>query len=281
MGSTWKAWLDRFRTKAYGRKRSLVLVNGLAEQAESWYRNHRFWARYFDVHAPSLFPYEGEALHRRIKEDKPISVDYLVDQLHLYLDQFVQAPPYHIVSSSLGGKVAVEFAIKYPQLVARMVLLCPSGMGDLERLPIMEGVRHSDYEALVKSVFYRPAVIDRDLVNYYRQVFASRRWKMGLLRTVRGTNDHVVRSKLRLVQAPTLYVSGKEDKIVDPQVGREAARELPNGQHLMIPRCGHAPQIEKPWLVNRLVVHFLTHPRPSSHPRFSQLILNKPSRVSS
>jgi pimeloyl-ACP methyl ester carboxylesterase len=104
---------------------------------------------------------------------------------------------------------------------------------------------------------------------------------MGLLRVIRGTNDHVVRSKLRKIAAPTLYISGKEDKIVCPKVGREAAAELPSGQHLMVPRCGHAPQIEKPWLVNRLVVHFLTHPRPTSHPRFSQLILNKPSRVHS
>ena len=85
--------------------------------------------------------YEGDALHRRIKSGEPITVDYLVGQLHTFVDQFVQTPPYHIVSSSLGGKVAVEFAAKYPQLVGRMVLLCPSGMGDVERLPIMEGVQ--------------------------------------------------------------------------------------------------------------------------------------------
>src|SRR5262249_52340603 len=195
MGSTWKAWLDRFRPQAYGRKHSLVLINGVAARAEPWYRTPRFWSRYFEVHAPNLYPYEGDALHRRIREDKPISVDYLVEQLHLYLDQFVQAPPYHIVSSSLGGKIAVEFAVKYPQLVSRMVLLCPSGMGDQERLPIMEGVRHNDYEALVRSVFHRPAVVDRDLLRYYQRMFTSRRWKMGLLRTVKGTNDHLVRGK--------------------------------------------------------------------------------------
>lgn len=281
MSSHWKAWLDRFRPKAYGRKHPLLLINGLAEQPESWYRNTRFWSRYFDVHTPNLFAYEGEALHRRIREDKPISVDWLVDQLHLYAEHFVQAPPYHIVSSSLGGKVAVEFAVRYPQLVSRMVLICPSGMGDEERLPIMQGVRHSDYQAVIRSVFHRPAVVDRDMLRFYRQAFGSRRWKMGLLRTVRGTNDHLVRPRLREVAAPTLFISGKEDRIVDSRVGREAARELPCGQHLMIPRCGHAPQIEKAWLVNRLVVHFLTHPHPSSKPRFSQLILNKPSRVDS
>ena len=44
---------------------------------------------------------------------------------------------------------------------------------------------------------------------------------------------------------------------------RGLAGNLPRGQFLMIPSCGHAPQMEKSWLINRLVVHFLTHPAPT------------------
>ena len=47
------------------------------------------------------------------------------------------------------------------------------------------------------------------------------------------------------VKAPTLLVTGDEDKICDPKTAEEAARELPNGHFLAIPKCGHAPQIEK------------------------------------
>jgi pimeloyl-ACP methyl ester carboxylesterase len=279
MGSSWKTWLDRLRPKTYGRKHSLILLNGLAEQAESWYRNRRHWDRYFEVYMPNLLTYEGEALHRRIKEDKAITVDYLTEQLHTFTDQFVQYPPYHIVASSLGGKVAVEFAVRYPQLVSRVVLICPSGMGDVERLPIMDGVRRNEYEKIVHSVFHRPRVVDRDVLRYYKRCFENRRWKLGLVRVVKGTNDHTVREKLKLLDKPTLFISGHEDQIVDPREGERAAKELPKGQYLSIPKCGHAPQIEKAWLVNRLIVHFLTHPNPSAHPRFTQLFLHKPSRV--
>lgn len=279
MGSAWKSWMDRIRPKSYGRKHSLVLLNGLAEQPESWYRNVRHWERYFSLLSPNLMPYEGAGLHRRIKEDKPISIDYLVDQLHLYLDQFVQAPPYHLVASSTGGKIAVEFAVRYPDLIGRVVLMCPSGMGDQERMPIMEGIRRSDYEKIIHSVFHRPRVVDRDLLRYYKRSFENRRWKLGMVRVVRGTNDHIVRDKLKSLNKPTLFISGANDQIVDPKVAEEAARELPQGHYLSIPRCGHAPQIEKAWLINRLVVHFLTHPNPSSTPRFRQLFLHKPSRV--
>src|SRR5688572_13769707 len=120
----------------YARRQPLILINGLAEQAESWFCNADAWRRHFDVYMPSLLAYEGTALHRRIEEGQPISVDYLVEKLHWYLDEFVQTGPYHLVANSLGGKVAVEFAVRHPELVSRLVLLCPSGLSDEERLPV-------------------------------------------------------------------------------------------------------------------------------------------------
>ena len=121
MMDRWRDWLERFNLVpklslgtmgCYARRQPLVLINGLAEQAESWFRNQQFWRRFFDVHLPNILVYDGAALHRRIDDRLPIDVDYLVDQLQLYLDEFVQTPPYHLVASSLGGKVAVEFAVR-------------------------------------------------------------------------------------------------------------------------------------------------------------------------
>lgn len=261
MPSPLKGLLERLRPRQYARNHPLILLNGLAEQAESWYRNRKFWNRYFDVLAPNILVYEGEAIHRRIASGQPVSVEYLVDQLHTYLTQFVQTPPYHLVSSSLGGKVAVEFASRYPELVSRIVLICPSGMGDKEQLPILEGVRGRDPYAMVKSVFYKPRIVDREMLNYYKAKFPNRRWKSGFLKTVRGTLDFTARDKLKTLQCPTLLVTGAEDRICCPKTAEEAARELPNGLFLKLPKCGHAPQIEKAWKINRLVVHFLNAKR--------------------
>lgn len=276
---SWNGFIQRLRPKVYGRRPPLIMINGLAEQAESWFRNRRYWTRYFDVHAPNILVYDGDALHQRIANKQPIDVEYLVNQLKLYLDMFVQNPPYHLVASSLGGKVAVEFAVRYPELVNRMVLLCPSGMGDEEKLPIMEGVVKNNMYTVVRSVFHRTRFVDRDVVQYYKQQHASRRWKTGLLRTVRGTLEYTVRAKMSQVTAETLLVTGMQDKICDPKTAEEAARELPKGHFLAIPNCGHAPQIEKYWLINRLVVHFLTSPNPSAPPKWTRLLISKPTRA--
>ena len=256
------ALVRRWRGSGYARRPPLILMNGLAEQAETWFRNVRAWRRHFDVHAPNIVSYDGGALHRRIADGLPIDIEYLVEQLHAYLDSFVQSPPYYLVANSMGGKVVVEYAVRYPEGVARLVLLCPSGLGDDEHLPIVEGVRRSDMRAIVDSVFYNARLVDPNLVRYYQGRFTDRRWRLGLLRTIRGTMDHSVRDLLpRLVQ-PTLLVAGEDDRIVDPEHAAAIAPLMPCGEFICIPRCGHAPQMEKAKVVNRLVVEFLTRPIP-------------------
>ncbi len=278
VGMIRQCWgIIRRRPWQYQRLQPLVLINGLAEQAESWFCNRRYWERFFDVKVPEFLVYSGPALQRRIDDGLPITVDYLTDQLGLYLDTFVQAPPYHLAASSLGGQVAVEYAIRYPEKVGRIVLLCPSGFGGEERLPVVEGVRHHDFKAVVSSVFYHHKRVNPGIVRHYERQFASRAWKKGLLRTVRGTSSHSVREKLHLVKNPTLLICGKQDRIVDPIQARDAIKNLSNYRYVALPRCGHAPQIERYFLVNRMVRNFLSYPQLTSTPRIQTTRVADPS----
>jgi pimeloyl-ACP methyl ester carboxylesterase len=176
----------------------------------------------------------------------------------------VQSPKYHFVANSLGGKVAVEFASRFPELVDRLVLLCPSGLSDVERLPMVDGVRRVDVRSMVSSVFRDPDHTEAELLAYFESRFANRRWRTGLLRTIRGTMDHRVRDRLTAITAPTLLVVGEEDQIVDPTQAIEAAQAIPFGELVVLPNCGHAPQIEKAEVVNRLVVEFLQQGTPKT-----------------
>src|SRR4051794_7536243 len=69
------AWSDDH--DSYRRARPLILVNGLAEQGESWYRNVHVWQRHFDVHLPGLLVYGGGVLQQRLKAREPINVEFL------------------------------------------------------------------------------------------------------------------------------------------------------------------------------------------------------------
>ena len=59
----------------------LVLVNGLAEQSESWFRNRVHLSRQFDLKVPEILVYDGDALHERIDSAGAVSIDYLADRL--------------------------------------------------------------------------------------------------------------------------------------------------------------------------------------------------------
>lgn len=253
----WQSWLSQRRSVAYRRKPPLILVNGLAEQAETWFCNADHWRKQFAVHMPVLAAYDGQPLHKRLEAGLTIDVDFLVEQLREYLESFVSEPAYDLLANSMGGKIVVEFAVRYPQLVRRLVLLCPSGLADRERLPIVEGVRRSDLSAVISSVFHSRRFSSPQLVEHYQHRLANKRWRTGLLRTIRGTMEHCVRHRLAEVTQPTLLVVGEEDQIVDPRQSLEASKALQNGRVVVLPKCGHAPQIERAATINRLVEQFL------------------------
>jgi abhydrolase domain-containing protein 6 len=251
-GLSWKPPRD-----TYFRTSPLILINGLAEQGESWYRNREVWQRHYNVHAPGVLVFDGPVLQERLAGRQPITVGFLKDRLAEYLDKFVQSPPYHLVASSLGGQIAVEYASQHPEKVDRIVLLCPSGMGGEERLPITEGARHKDYRGLVESTFYDPRLASRGIMGYYEDKFKSKAWRRAFFETVRGTKGHSVRERLSSIDRPVLVICGREDRIVDTHKVQEAVAPHSNYQVVVISQCGHAPQLEQPQIVNRLTVNFL------------------------
>jgi abhydrolase domain-containing protein 6 len=259
---------DLKRLTAYRRPSPLILVNGLAEQLESWFANRRQLARHFDVKVPEILVYDGDSLHRHIDAGGEVTVDYLADRLATYLDEFVQRPPYHLVGSSLGGQICLTLAARHPELVSKLVLIAPSGLHGDENLPVMDGVRRSDYDSLVKSVFHRGShFATESLVGAIEQKFQSRKWKKGILKTLRGTVGHSVSDLLDQVPHPTLLIWGSDDRVISDVPGSiRAAERLIKGRQVVIPKCGHAPQIEKARLVNTLISRFLRDRLKSVHP---------------
>lgn len=249
---------DLSRFNSYKRPAPLILINGLAEQSESWFANRTHWSRHFDVKVPELLVYDGETLHKRIDEGGEVTVDYLAERLEQFLDEYVQRPPYHFVGSSLGGQIITTYAVRNPTKVGRIVLLCPSGFHGDENLPMIEGVKRSNYDTLVQSVFHKNHFASPQLVQAIEHKFQNRKWKKGVLRTLRGTVGHSVAPLLSKVTAPTMILWGENDLVISDVAGSiKAAQQIPKVRQVVIPKCGHAPQIEKSRVVNKLVLRFL------------------------
>jgi abhydrolase domain-containing protein 6 len=258
MKPTVRKIFDIHFVRAYRRPDPLILVNGLAEQSESWFANRVAWTRHFDVKVPEILVYDSDTLHRHVDRGGEVTIDYLTDRLAAYLDEYVQHPPYHFVGSSLGGQLILNYAVRHPGNVAKFVLICPSGLHGEENLPMMEGIKRSQYDTLVKSVFHHPWFATEELVDAIAHKFQDRKWKKGVLRTLRGTVGHSVQPLLERVPHACLIIWGANDKIIADIPGSiRAADRMLRVRQVVIPNCGHAPQIEKARLVNQLVVRFL------------------------
>jgi abhydrolase domain-containing protein 6 len=259
MSTNVRRWFDLPRLlHNYKRRIPLILVNGLAEQPETWFANKTHLSRQFDVKVPEILVYDGDSLHEWIDAGGEVSIDYLADRLARFLDEFVQRPPYHLVGSSLGSQVILTYATRVPENVSKMVLICPSGFHGDENLPMIEGVRRSNYESMVKSVFHRDHFVSDELVEALARKFQNRKWKKGVLRTLRATVGHSVGSLLQRVTQPTLVIWGANDRVLSDVPGAmRAAERIRSVRQVVIPNCGHAPQIEKPRMVNHLISRYL------------------------
>jgi abhydrolase domain-containing protein 6 len=259
MSTKVRQWFDLPRLlHNYRRRMPLVLVNGLAEQPETWFANKTYLSRQFDVKIPEILVYDGAALHDWIDSGGEVSVEYLADRLARFLDEFVQRPPYNLVASSLGSQVILNYATRCPEKVSKLVLICPSGFHGDENLPMIEGVKRSNYESLVKSVFHRDHFVSEGLAQALERKFQDRKWKKGVLRTLRATVGHSVAPLLEVVPHPTLVIWGANDRVLSDVPGAiRAAQRILRVRQVVLPKCGHAPQIEKPRLVNHLISRYL------------------------
>jgi pimeloyl-ACP methyl ester carboxylesterase len=81
-----------------------------------------------------------------------------------------------------------------------------------------------------------------------------------LLRTIQCTKRHSIRQRLAELTMPTLLVLGEEDRIIDSREAITAAEGLAHVRTIVLPKCGHAPQVERAKTINHLVTDFMLRP---------------------
>jgi pimeloyl-ACP methyl ester carboxylesterase len=247
----------------------IVLIHGVTA-------THRYWAQ----NLPQL------AARRRViaidlpgfgKSDKPdvdYSTEFFVRTLLRLLDEksLTRAT---LVGNSLGGQIAMAFALAHPRRVDKLVLVDPAGVTRLPlwvmriglwmlaqtggRLPPPR-VPRAFVELLFRSVFPTRRDLAARYVRAYVDAIASDDYPLHIrsaFRAVQGVLRRPMRARARQIGAPTLIVWGARDRLVPVTAARWLRKEIPNARLLIYSQSGHCPMVDQAERWNRDVEAFL------------------------
>ena len=186
-----------------------------------------------------------------------VSVSGLVD----FVNRFVTYKGYdkvNLLGNSLGGHIALLYALGYPERINSITLTGSSGL--FESAFGTAFPKRGDYEYIKKKTadtFYDPAVASQELVDEVFGIVNDRGKAIRVVATAKSAVRHNLGDKLKNIKAPTLLIWGKQDNVTPPFVGEKFHELIANSRLHFIDKCGHAPMMEKPNDFNELLEAFL------------------------
>ncbi|MBA3263282.1 MAG: alpha/beta fold hydrolase [Thermoleophilaceae bacterium] len=259
-----------------GQREPIVFVHGLGGQWQNWLENVPRAAQERRVIAVDL---PGFGLSPMPRDEITISgygrqVDALCERLGL--------GRVDIVGNSMGGYIAAEVAIQFPQRVDQLLLVSAAGItsADLAHAPILTvgriatavatwgAARHREMASRPKSrhmalalVARHPSLLRADLAY---EGFFKGTGKPGFDAALRASLRYDFRDRLPDISQPTLIVWGEKDSIIPVKDANEFERLIPDSRKVVMKDTGHIAMAERPGAFNDLMMEFFAETGPAA-----------------
>lgn len=188
------------------------------------------------------------------------------------LDEMMQSvgdaslDPFILCGFSMGGYIAQEFAIKFPDRILGLAIVGSSAhpytaeeMAYQER--VANHVKHNGFNGLSKAtihkLIYKTHYHDNQLVELIQDM-AIKCGKDVFLSQHMATANRISRlERISQIAAPILVIAGREDKLVPIAQIEEMRTYLQNPTVHIIEECGHMIPLETPDIFNALLAEWV------------------------
>jgi len=249
----------------------VICLHGLGSNKASFFQTVSALTPDHTVHAIDLPGFGGSSKPARAAYDSRYFSRAVVGYMDaMGIDQA------HLVGNSMGGRIALEVALSEPDRALTVSLLAPAvafrkrrELVPLVRLvrPELAAIPHPMRAARVRAYFWglfaRPERLDpaaADVaVDEFCHTYRSRTARVAFfaaLRNIYLDAPHGKRgfwTRLADLEAPSLFIWGREDRLVPAAFSRHVAEVVPTSRQVVLPECGHVPQVELADRTNGLI----------------------------
>jgi 3-oxoadipate enol-lactonase len=241
-------------------RRPVTFVTGIANDLTMWDGQVAALERDFSILRYDLRGHGGTEATRG-----DYSIALLVEDLHDLLEERAIERT-SLVGLGLGGAVVQAFAVAHPGRVEKLVPCCCRArmVPDFAAMwhKLRDTVRQNGLESIVEPTVQR--WFSEDFKAAHPEVLEKIRKMIrgttleGYLGVTAAFLELDVENRLGEIKAPTLYVSGAQDKLGGPpDLMKKLAEKVRGARHVSVPNAAHIANIQNPEGFNRVLGEFL------------------------
>ena len=246
-----------------GERGAVVFLHGSGPGASGW------------SNFKGSYPFLAENGFRTIVPDtlgygystKPTAGEFSLDEVaaqYKALLDMLGVSKVSVIGNSQGGAISIKLALRYPELVERLVLMAPGGLEAREtymgmrgiqtmlRVIFKEGISRQTLREVFELQLHDESLITDEIIEERFQI-AETQPKDNIAR-IKVDN---LESMLSSIDCPVLCFWGVQDKFCPVSGASKIASQCRNARTVLISECGHWVMVEYRKLFNELTLKFL------------------------
>jgi len=250
-----------------GRGEPLVLIMGFAGPKMGWIFQNCFFKKHYQV-----ITLDNRGVWRTDKPDGPYSTKMMADDTVGLMDH-LGIKKAHILGVSMGGMIAQELAVNYPERVQKLILGCTYANRDETGGLTSEYYKGIGFDDGSSNDELKKVAMGRLLTTVFSMSFSNRLYRTlaillakfyvillstkGVRAQYEATLEHNALDRLHEIKAPTLVIAGTEDRLIKPSSSETIADRIPNAKLIKVKDGSHSFFIEMKGRFHKEVLAFL------------------------
>ena len=211
----------------------LILLHGSAMNSIMWLGDAPVYARNYRVYAVDIPGEPGRSDEHQLPFRGPAFAEWLDDVFHaLSIEKAT------LVGLSLGAWLALKFSVAYPEKVAKLVLLCPAGIGPQKVSFLISTAVHRLLGEKIRQRLFSKVNGNQSLpeviLTYQRLIDKNFNYRREIIPLFK---DYELK---RLTMPTALFVGEKDTIFHSAKTAERLGRLLPQASVNMLPGAGHA-----------------------------------------